>query len=88
MSRSMTLSICMLLMTLGLLVMWLSLPAQAQDVRGPNGNLLYRYSQEGSRTVRRDPNGNMIDYSQKSGSGIEYRTPNGNLIARENLPHR
>jgi len=88
MSRSMTLSICMLLMTLGLLVMWLSLPAQAQDVRGPNGNLLYRYSQEGSRTVRRDPNGNMIDYSQKSGSAVETRSPNGNLISRESLPHR
>jgi len=68
----------------GLLTMWLSLPAPAQDVRAPNGNLLYRYSQEGNRLVRRAPNGNMLDYSQRQSNGtIDTRAPNGNLLSRE-----
>lgn len=63
-------------------------PALAQDVRGPNGQLLYRYSHEGDRTVQRDPTGRMMSYSQRSGDHIDIRDPTGRLIAKESLPRR
>jgi YD repeat-containing protein len=72
----------------GLLLLALTVPAVAQDVRAPDGRLLYRYDQEGSRTVRRAPDGRMLDYSTTQSNGTtDFRAPDGRLLARQTPRH-